>query len=90
VKVTYDAKKNEKNIRERGLSFERADELDFDTASFFFLERDGEVRRLAVGYLDKRLHVLVYQHRDDGMRVISFRKASIKEAKKYGKAKTID
>jgi len=52
VKVTYYAKKNEKNIRERGLSFERADELDFDTASFFFLERDGEVRQLAVGYLD--------------------------------------
>lgn len=48
------------------------------------------MRRIVVGYLDKRLHVLVYQYRDGGMWVISFRKAGTKEAKRYGKAKTID
>ena len=31
MKIAYDPKKNEKNIRERGLSFARADELDFIT-----------------------------------------------------------
>jgi len=90
VKIDYDPKKNEKNIRERGLSFDRADEFDFTTASFFLVERSGEVRRVAVGYLYKRLHVLVYQRRSGGMWVISFRKAKIKEARKYGKPKTID
>lgn len=90
MRINYDPKKNEKNIRERGLSFDRASELDFATASYFFRERGGEVRRIVVGYLDKRLHVLVYQYRDGGMWVISFRKASTKEAKRYGKAKTTD
>jgi uncharacterized DUF497 family protein len=39
---------------------------------------------------NKRLHVLVYQRRGAGIWVISFRKASSKEARNYGKAKTID
>jgi uncharacterized protein len=89
VKINYDPKKNEKNIRERGLSFDRAADLDFATASYF-LRAGAEVRRIVVGYLDKRLHVLVYQYRDGGLWVISFRKASTKEAKRYGKAKTTD
>jgi len=90
VKINYNPKKNEKNVRERELSFDRATELDFATASYFLRERGGEVRRIVVGYLNKRLHVLVYQYRDGGMWVISFRKASTKEAKRYGKAKTTD
>lgn len=89
MKINYDPKKNEKNIRERGLSFDRAADLDFATASYF-LREGAEVRRIVVGYLDKRLHVLVYQYRDGGLWVISFRKASTKEAKRYGKAKTTD
>jgi uncharacterized protein len=89
VKINYDPKKNEKNIRERDLSFDRAADLDFATASYF-LREGAEVRRIVVGYLDKRLHVLVYQYRDGGLWVISFRKASTKEAKRYGKAKTTD
>jgi uncharacterized DUF497 family protein len=75
VKIDCDPKKNQRNIRERGLSFDRADEFDFTTASFF---------------LDKRLHVLVYQRRGAGIWVISYRKANDREARKYGKAKTID
>ncbi len=90
MRINQDPKKNEKNIRERGLSFDRAGELDFATASFILRERRGETRRIVVGYLDKRLHVLVYQYRDGGMWVISFRKASTKEAKRYGKTKTTD
>ncbi len=89
MKINYDPKKNEKNIRERDLSFDRAADLDFATASYF-LREGAEVRRIVVGYLDKRLHVLVYQYRDGGLWVISFRKASTKEAKRYGKAKTTD
>jgi uncharacterized protein len=43
VKINYDPKKNEKNIRERGLSFDRAADLDFATASYF-LREGAEVR----------------------------------------------
>ena len=52
--------------------------------------RKGEIRRIAVGYLDKRLHLLCYIPKPDGIRVISFRKTNKREAKLYGKTQTID
>lgn len=88
--ISYDPAKNERNLRERGLSFERAAEFDFLTAVFHTESRNGETRRIAVGYLDKRLHLLCYVPKSDGIRVISFRKANKREAKRYGKAQTID
>lgn len=88
--ITYDPAKNERNIRERQLSFERAADFDFATAVFHTEIRNGELRRIAVGYLDKRLHLLCYVPKPDGIRVISFRKTNEREAKRYGKAQTID
>jgi uncharacterized DUF497 family protein len=88
--ITYDPVKNERDVRERGLSFERAADFDFSTATFNTEVRDGEVRRVAVGYLDKRLHLLCYIPKADGIRVISFRKTNKREAKLYGKPQTID
>ena len=44
VAITYDPAKNERNIRERGLSFERAAEFDFETAVFNTETRKGEAR----------------------------------------------
>jgi uncharacterized DUF497 family protein len=92
VDVTYDPAKNKRNIRERGLSFERSSEFDFETAFYFVDVRKEykEIRRVAVGYLDRRLHVLCFLTTEEGIRVISFRKANTREARKYGKAKTID
>ena len=88
--IIYDPVKNERNIRERGLSFERAADFDFATALFADHSRKGETRRVAVGYLDGRLHLLCYTPQPDGIRVISFRKTNKREAKLYGKAQTIN
>jgi uncharacterized DUF497 family protein len=92
VDVTYDPAKNKRNIRERGLSFDRSSEFYFETAFYFVDARKEyrEIRRVAVGYLDRRLHVLCFVTTEEGIRVISFRKANTREARKYGKAKTID
>jgi uncharacterized DUF497 family protein len=90
MKISYDPAKSYRNIQERGLSFERASEFDFDTAVFETLVRKGETRRVAIGYLDKRLHLLCYIPNLEGIRVISFRKTNVREAKQYGKAQTID
>jgi uncharacterized DUF497 family protein len=90
VAITYDPAKNERNIRERGLSFDRVAEFDFATAVFNTEIRRGETRRVAVGYLDRRLHLLCYIPYPDGLRVISFRKANAREAKRYGKPQKID
>ena len=90
MQIEFDPFKNERNIRERGLSFERAADFDFETATILTEERRGELRRVAVGYLDSKLHVLCYLPTAEGIRVISFRKANRREARRYGKPKTID
>jgi uncharacterized protein len=92
MEVSYDSAKNQRNIRERGLSFARALEFDFQSAVYFTDNRRdyGEVRRIAVGYLDSRLHVLCFITTAGGIRVISFRRANAREVKRYGKAKVID
>jgi hypothetical protein len=88
--ISYDPAENERNIRERGLSFGRVTDFDFETALIADCSRNGEARRVAVGYLDKRLHLLCYIPNPDGIRVISFRKTNKREAKLYGKPQTID
>lgn len=88
--ISYDPAKNERNIRTRGLSFDRATDFDFETALFQTEVRNGETRRIAVGYLDKRLHLLCYLPKPDGIRVISFRKTNRRESRRYGKPQTID
>jgi uncharacterized DUF497 family protein len=88
--ISYDPAKNERNIRERGLSFERAADFDFSTAIFKTEVRSGETRRVAIGYLDGRLHLLCYLPNAEGIRVISFRKTNKREAKLYDKPQTID
>ena len=91
MKITFDVAKSEANRRTRQLSFECVAELDFLNALHFVDERKdyGEVRRIAVGYIEQRLHVVCYTWREDNLHVISLRKANAKEAKRYGKAKKI-
>lgn len=86
MKITCDPVKNDWNIRERGLSFERAADFDFETANIWQDLRKPypESRFVAIGYLDDRLHVLVFGEIESGIRVISFRKANPREGVKHG------
>ena len=90
MEITCDPAKNERNIRERGLSFDRAADFDFPTAlRSIDTRRDyGETRHIALGYLDRRLHVLCFIETTTGIRVISFRRANAREAKRYENAQT--
>jgi uncharacterized protein len=62
LEVTFDPAKNERNLRERGLSFERVTDFEFGTAVLWIdARRDyGETRYVALGYLEGRLHVLCF------------------------------
>jgi uncharacterized DUF497 family protein len=85
---TFDPAKNDRNIRERGLSFERVADFDFETALFEMdTRRDyGERRMQALGRLDGRVHALVFAGTPKGVRVISFRKANDREVRLYEQA----
>jgi uncharacterized DUF497 family protein len=85
MKIEFDPAKNERNIRERGLSFEQVREFDFDTALIRIdLRRNyGEPRFIAFGMIGTRVYNLVFTIRVDTIRVISFRKANRREAYRY-------
>jgi len=85
VEISYDPAKNERNIAERGLSFERAAWFDFETSLIWIDSRKAypEVRFSALGLLDGRVHSLVFAETDRGIRVISLRKANKREVKRY-------
>ena len=81
--IEFDPAKNEKNIRERGLDFNRARDFDFATAEIRPVWRNTEWRLVAQGHIDGRLHVLCYLKIDGGIRVVSLRKANQREVKSY-------
>ncbi len=62
MEISFDPAKNARNIRERGLSFERAAEFEWNSAMVYEDVRETypERRFVAVGYLDARLHVLCF------------------------------
>lgn len=85
MEIVFDPAKNARNLRERGLSFERVVDFDFGSALF---EEDarcdyGEIRIRAFGFLDGRLHALVFVETPNGIRVISFRKTNAREVRHY-------
>ena len=88
MEITYDFAKNASNIEMRGLSFERAADFDFQTAVFIVDDRHdyGETRYRGLGFLDARLHALVFVETAKGIRVISFRKANTREVRRYEQA----
>ena len=90
--IKFDPSKNERNIRERALSFEQARDFDFSTALVGQDIRKGyvEARFVAVGFLGERLHVLCFTPSAHGIRVISFRKANTREVRHYDQTRSID
>ncbi len=85
MEITYDPSKNDWNIRERGLSFERTADFNFETAKIREDLRKAypERRFVALGWLDARLHLLCFSPTQGGIRIISFRKANRREQRDY-------
>ncbi|MGD0959999.1 MAG: BrnT family toxin [Methylomonas sp.] len=85
MKIEFDPDKNDKNIRERGISFELAADFDLTTAFIWTDTRKdyGETRYIALGYISKRLFSLAFTVRGDVMKIISMRKANQREVRGY-------
>jgi len=90
VKIEFDSAKSEKNARLRGLPFHLVEEFDWETAIFWEDVRFpyAETRFIALGFIDRRLHVVCFTPVEDAARVISFRKANTREVRRYEKEKT--
>jgi uncharacterized DUF497 family protein len=85
VPISFDPRKNERNIAERGLSFELVEEFEWDSALVVEDDRRdyGERRYQALGLIADRLHALVFAPRAGRVHVISLRKANRREVRLY-------
>jgi hypothetical protein len=90
VEITFDPRKSERNVRERGLDFGMVAEFDFSSAVYTVDTRKdyGEARTRALGFIGDTLYALVFTMRGSFLRVISLRRASRKERNRYEKAKS--
>ena len=87
MKIEFDPNKSERNMLLRNLPFEKASEFDWENAIFIEdVRRDySELRLVAYSYLGERLHAICFTPIENGVRIISFRKANVREVKKYEK-----
>lgn len=83
--ISFDPRKNDRNIAERGLSFELVEEFEWDSALVVEDSRRdyGERRFQALGLIAGRLHALVFTPRAGHVHVISLRKANRREIRGY-------
>jgi len=89
--VDKDPKKDNRNISERGLSLDLAEQVDWATALIWEDKRKdyGERRYCVLGVIEDRLYSVVFTPRDGKPRVISLRKANKREVRRYEKATQI-
>lgn len=85
VKFVWDDEKRKSNREKHGVDFVEAAGFEFATALVVDDEREDyrEKRQIAVGFVDERLHVMVFTDRGGERRIISFRKANKREIRSY-------
>jgi uncharacterized DUF497 family protein len=87
VLLEFDEAKSAKNLKRRGIGFERFADIDTETAvSGEDVRKDYGERRLRVlGFIDDLLHAAVVTPRGEKIRVISLRRANRREERAYAK-----
>jgi uncharacterized DUF497 family protein len=86
MNIEFDPIKNERNIRERNLSFKEVLDLDWGETALTYedVRKEYPERRfITLAFLDIRLHVVCYALIPRGIRVISFRRANKREVERY-------
>lgn len=90
LNLTYewDPNKSESNAEKHSIDFVAATGFEWDTAVVRRSDRHGETRFVAYGYIERRVHVLVFTLREDRIRIISLRKANDLEERYHAEAQT--
>ena len=90
MKIIWDEKKNQKNMKEHKVSFQEAETVFYDPNAKIIHDPDHSIEedRFIILGISKLLKVLVvchcYKEEDEIIRIITARKATKKEKKEYG------
>lgn len=85
---TRDEDKRQANLRVHRIDFSAVHRFDWANAVLFVDDREdyGELREIAIGFIDPGLYVFTFTRRKDQTRVISLRKAEKSDVRKYVEA----
>ena len=86
VQYEWDEAKQQSNIAKHKVSFEEVRNFDWLGSKTSPSLRRGEERYVTIGQIGNRLHVIVWLPRGDRMRIISLRKANMREVREYAQA----
>ena len=88
MNTTFDPAKEAANLAKHGVSLAEAARLDWGMALVSLDDRHayGELRQVALAPMNGRLWVVVFTDRPEGRRVISLRKANLREYRRYEQA----
>jgi uncharacterized DUF497 family protein len=81
----WDSAKAARNLAKHGVAFDSAWDFNWETSVVVDRSRrsDGERRQAAIGWLEDRLHTVIFTDRPEGVRLISFRRANRAEMRVY-------
>lgn len=90
MRIIFDSAKDAKNIAAHGVSLAIAEKIKWDAELVNEDTRKnyGETRMIGFAPIGDRLFCVVYVDRADGRRIISLRKANLREFKKYVESQT--
>ncbi len=85
MRYDWDEAKRDANLAKHGVDFADAEDFEWERAIEVPDDRRdyGEPRWIALGPIRARLHVLIYTRRGRRVRIISLRRANIRERKFY-------
>ena len=88
MEISFDPTKDATNTEKHGISLAAAALIEWEDALTWTDDRHsyGEARMCAIAYIGDRLHYVVYVDRAEARRIISLRKANLREVKRYAEA----
>lgn len=88
MRIVFDPVKDASNLAKHGVALALASSLEWDTAvTWLDLRREyGEERECGIGYIGLTLYFVAFVDRGRTRRIISLRKATRQEVKRYAEA----
>jgi uncharacterized DUF497 family protein len=83
----WDEAKRQENLDKHQIDFATIEEFDWPNAVIEQSPRGGELRYMARGFINRRMHTVIYTRRGRNRRIISLRKANPREMNEYDQAR---
>ena len=84
MEIEFDPAKEARNLKKHGISLSEVERFEWGSAYVYPDDKHhDEIRECAIGYIDNHLYYLVFVERFEKIRLISLRRATPKEVRRY-------